>query len=144
MRASTDRSLHVKQDEFFSYVTKVLKTDEEASAMRQLANWILIISMLRIVQATGVHPRLGILTGSVAVSVDDFMHFFALFMAVLCSFAGIGFWRFGPVRDDFGTFGETATRRDRGVPKVSRIGFWCFGPVRDEFGTFGETVGPQL
>lgn len=105
--ASTDRSLHVKQDEFFSYVTKVLKTDEEASAMRQLANWILIISMLRIVQATGVHPRLGILTGSVAVSVDDFMHFFALFMAVLCSFAGIGFWRFGPVRDDFGTFGET-------------------------------------
>jgi hypothetical protein len=71
------------------------------------ANIILYVSMLRAVQATGVHPRLGILTGTVGKAFDDLMHAGVLVGVVLFCLAAISYWRFGSTRADFGTLGYT-------------------------------------
>jgi hypothetical protein len=71
------------------------------------AQWILVLSMLRIVQATGVHPRLGIITATVRKAIDELMYAGVLIVVVNVCLAAVGYWRFGSEWADFGNLGET-------------------------------------
>jgi len=53
-------------------------------------------------QCTSVHPRLALLTGTLANAADDLWHTAILTCILMLCFAGIGTWRFGNTRDDFG------------------------------------------
>jgi hypothetical protein len=60
--------------------------------------------LIRVIQCTELHPRLALLTGTISKAMDDFWHSAILIILIMCSFAGIGTWRFGSEREEFGTF----------------------------------------
>ena len=49
----------------------------------------------RIIYATAVHPRTGMLTGTLAHGMNDFGHFAILFIIVFVFFAFTARWMFG-------------------------------------------------
>ena len=54
---------------------------------------------------TNLHPRLALITGTLGFAAGHLMHATIVALAVMCSFAAIGEWRFGIQRNDFTTFG---------------------------------------
>ena len=54
-----------------------------------------------------VHPRLALLTGTVANALDDLWHTAILTVALMCCFSGIATWRFGPYLEEFADFETT-------------------------------------
>lgn len=104
---SEEITLTTKKATFFGLVQQILTLISEEQSMGTFANWILLVSMLRIVQATGLHPRLGILTGTVRNALDDLMHAGVLILLVNFCLAAMGYWRFGGQREDFGNLDAT-------------------------------------
>ena len=46
-------------------------------------------------QCTALHPRLALLTGTIAKALDDLFHASILILLLMCTFAAIATWRFG-------------------------------------------------
>jgi len=61
--ADPDIQLSSKQQDFFALVQKLTTVIEWEVQMDSLCYAILVISLLRLIQCTSVHPRLALLTG---------------------------------------------------------------------------------
>jgi len=81
-----------------------VKLIEEEESVDSFLNVTLLILLIRVIQCTELHPRLALLTGTISKAMDDFWHSAILIILIMCSFAGIGTWRFGSEREEFGTF----------------------------------------
>jgi len=60
-----------------------------------------------VIQCTSLHPRLALLTGTVANAADDLWHTALLTCLLMLCFAGIGTWRFGNTMEEFKSFEQT-------------------------------------
>ena len=112
-----ERWSHIKWDN--ENISNYDKEKDFSAGVQQIRNGIdyikwesrlifvtLIASMLRMLQMTGLHPRLALITGTLHFAAGHLMHAMLVALAVMCSFATIGEWRFGIQRDDFTTFGD--------------------------------------
>jgi len=104
---SVDVKLEEKTTEFFSLSTDLLDLIVYEQNLNKFCNVILIISLLRVVQCTSLHPRLALLTGTIAKSFDDMWHSCILVVLLMGCFAGVASWRFGGYREDFGNFEQS-------------------------------------
>lgn len=93
-----------KKEVFFRTIEDLLDRIKEQGDLDSFLNVILIISLLRVIQCTSLHPRLALLTGTVAKAMDDFWHSALLIVLMMSSFALIGTWRFGDELEEFGDF----------------------------------------
>jgi hypothetical protein len=64
-------------------------------------------------QSTNLHPRLALITGTLGFAAGHLLHAMIVALAVMCSFAAIGSWRFGIQRNDFTTFGSALSSEVR-------------------------------
>ena len=85
-------------------MTQFFLSDPKLSIPHRLCNVILLVNLLRVIQCTSVHPRLAILTGTVANAADDLWHTALLTAMLMLCFAGIGTWRFGSFMEEFSSF----------------------------------------
>ena len=65
---------------------------------------IMILNLLKVLQMTRAHPRVGVLVSTVLMGLDDIFHFAILFLIVFVTFAMTGTWAFGKNNEDFATF----------------------------------------
>ena len=64
-------SLRNKKQVFFDYVGYLLSKINESEMHDTICNVILLINLMRVIMCTNVHPRLAILTGTLALAMDD-------------------------------------------------------------------------
>ena len=103
-------STHILVDDcrtFFFYVRSLLSMIEYQESIDVLLYAVLIVSILRIIQCTSLHPRLAHLTGTLSVAMDDLWHTTMHIFLVLGLFAAVGTWRFGSTRKEFATITES-------------------------------------
>jgi len=92
---------------FLDIVQDLLQLMSDAESSNQILTYTLVFLIGRILVATSCHPRLALLTGTIARSLDDLWHTAMLVVTTMCFFASIGVWLFGEERDEFANF-ETA------------------------------------
>uniref|UniRef100_A0A7S1DHJ7 Polycystin cation channel PKD1/PKD2 domain-containing protein n=2 Tax=Hemiselmis andersenii TaxID=464988 RepID=A0A7S1DHJ7_HEMAN len=105
--ASSDVSVTDKKTTFFANVQDLLALIGTEESVDAFLNVVLIVLLIRVIQCTSLHPRLALLTGTISKAMDDFWHSALLIILIMGSFAGIGTWRFGSEREEFGTFEKT-------------------------------------
>jgi len=93
-----------KKAAFFEAVRDLLQLIENEATVDTFLNMVLIILLIRVIQCTSLHPRLALLTGTILKAMDDFWHSALLIGLIMCSFSGIGTWRFGAEREEFASF----------------------------------------
>eukprot|EP00933_Yihiella_yeosuensis_P030851 TRINITY_DN24408_c0_g1_i1.p1 TRINITY_DN24408_c0_g1~~TRINITY_DN24408_c0_g1_i1.p1 ORF type:complete len:314 (+),score=60.60 TRINITY_DN24408_c0_g1_i1:492-1433(+) len=81
--------------------------------------------LLRIMQLTASHPRIGVLINTVVEGWDDFWHFFILFLLLFVGFALIAETLFAPRYHDFESFARTMDTQYH----------MCLGEVPESFGS---------
>ncbi|KAK3268096.1 hypothetical protein CYMTET_23385 [Cymbomonas tetramitiformis] len=86
---------------FFEELEVWLDFMEAEDNEEHLLNQLLGLLIIRLIIATGFHPRLALLTGTIKHSLDDLFHATILVMLILNGFASVGWWRFGDERDEF-------------------------------------------
>jgi len=69
----------------------------------------MILNLIKVLQTTRAHPRVGVLIATVIKGVDDIIHFGILFLIVFVTFAWTGNWAFGNVSDEFVTLQAAMT-----------------------------------
>jgi hypothetical protein len=99
-------TLEQKTSSFFDSLSQFLKLIETEKTLDSFCSVILFISLLRVIQCTSMHPRLALLTGTIAKAADNLLHALYLIIMLLTTFAAIANWRFGTYREDFSTFGN--------------------------------------
>jgi len=105
--SSPNVDIAAKTESFFSTIAGLMKLIKEEAFNNVLCNIILLVNLLRVIQCTSLHPRLALLTGTVANAADDLWHTALLTCLLMLCFAGIGTWRFGNTLEEFGTFERT-------------------------------------
>lgn len=102
--ASSELTVDYKKATFFENVQAMISLMEDEESINSFLNFTLILILIRVIQCTGVHPRLALLTGTVSKAMDDFVHTALLIILIMGSFAGIATWRFGGYRPEFATW----------------------------------------
>jgi hypothetical protein len=102
--ASSEFTVDYKKATFFENVQAMISLMEDEESINSFLNFTLILILIRVIQCTGVHPRLALLTGTVSKAMDDFVHTALLIILIMGSFAGIATWRFGGYRPEFATW----------------------------------------
>ena len=64
---------------------------------------IMILNLIKVLQTTRAHPRVGVLVATIIKGLDDIIHFTLLFLIVWITFASTGTWAFGAEREEFMT-----------------------------------------
>uniref|UniRef100_A0A7S0W9M5 Polycystin cation channel PKD1/PKD2 domain-containing protein n=1 Tax=Hemiselmis tepida TaxID=464990 RepID=A0A7S0W9M5_9CRYP len=105
--ASSVVTVTEKKTTFFANVQDLLALIGTEEGVDAFLNVVLIVLLIRVIQCTSLHPRLALLTGTISKAMDDFWHSALLIILIMGSFAGIGTWRFGSEREEFGTFEKT-------------------------------------
>lgn len=85
--AQSNTALTEKVDKFFQAVDNFNETLDYEGQIATLAFVIMVLMLVRIIAATAVHPRTGVLTGTLIKSLNDLWHFTILFMLVFICFA---------------------------------------------------------
>ena len=101
---SSDFSVQYKKQTFFKNVQDMLSLMAKEESTESFLNFTLLLLLIRVIQCTSVHPRLALLTGTIAKAFDDFIHTIMLIMLIMSSFAGIGTWRFGSTNPSYATW----------------------------------------
>ena len=69
----------------------------------------MILNLIKVLQTTSAHPRVGVLVATVIKGFDDIVHFGILFIIVFITFASTGMWAFGKTSPDFATLQAAMT-----------------------------------
>lgn len=104
---SLEVPLEQKKEDFFNLVVELTGLIGTEADLSTFCNIILIVSLLRVIQCTALHPRLALLTGTLHKATDDLVHAALLIGLLMGCFAGIATWRFGSEIAAFGTFSLT-------------------------------------
>mmetsp|Transcript_43840 Transcript_43840/g.87883 ORF Transcript_43840/g.87883 Transcript_43840/m.87883 type:complete len:445 (+) Transcript_43840:3-1337(+) len=99
--ASPDVEFGPKVRSFFGSLDLLDATLAEAERVFNACFAILVLTLIRIVYATGAHPRLRVLIGSMYHAVNDLYHFALLMVVVFVFFAFTANWMFGASRTEF-------------------------------------------
>jgi len=93
-----------KTANFFGYVTDLMGLIDNDAFLNSFCNVVLVLSLLRLIKCTSMHPRLALLEGTIIKAWDDLWHAALLILLLMGVFAGIATWRFGSEREDFSDF----------------------------------------
>lgn len=74
---------------------------------RMVSYFVCYIQFLQLILYFNAHPRLAVLTTTVAKAMNNIMHFLALFGVLFILLAFMAHWMLGPDIPEFGTFGTT-------------------------------------
>ena len=96
-----------KKEAFFVNVQELLDNVAWSDLLNALCNIIPLVNLLRVIMCTSVHPRLALLTGTLANAIDDLWHTALLTCLLMLCFAGIGTWRFGGEYENYANFERT-------------------------------------
>lgn len=96
--------LEEKLDNFFAATTKTEQKLASQAVEDMVSFVVLIMIMVRLIVATAVHPRVGLLPSSLAYGMDDLAHFFFIFLLLYFLFALLGTWVLGSTRSEFVDF----------------------------------------
>jgi len=66
-----------------------------------------LLIFIGVLLSTSLHPRVAMITSTLEHALSDIFHFTVIFLLVLLSFAIIGTWRFGALREDMSTIFRT-------------------------------------
>ena len=102
--SSSSVTMQTKLDSFFDNVQNLNALISSENNTNLLANAILLVNLLRVVQFTSLHPRLAMLVGTLVNAADDLWHTAILTCLLMLSFAAVGTWRFGDRLAQFETF----------------------------------------
>jgi len=112
--------LEEKLSNFFSLIEATESTLATESNAEIAGLLVLVVMMTRLILATAVHPRIGLLPSTLKNGSDDLLHFIMIFMLLYLLFALLGTWILGASREDFADFRTScATQLDMtlgGVP----------------------------
>jgi len=98
--------LKVKKEAYFEGVVALQASISTMSGAKGMVFLALMISLMRMLQETSLHPRLALLTGTLGFAAGHMFHALLVALFVMCSFAAIGMWRFGTDLPQFATFQE--------------------------------------
>lgn len=99
--ASPTLVFEAKVSRFFNAVDALNAALDVEEQLSSAAFALMILMLLRIIAATAVHPRTGVLTGTLLHGAGDLWHFTILFLIVFSFFAATAVWLFGSSRLDF-------------------------------------------
>jgi len=102
--ADTTMSSDEKTESFFGLTRELLDLIDNEKRLNSFCNVVLVLSLLRLIKCTSMHPRLALLEGTVTKAWDDLWHAALLIVMLMGVFAGIATWRFGSEREDFSDF----------------------------------------
>jgi hypothetical protein len=94
-------AFNAKMDEYFEGMHQIISFMDMSETTDVLLFIVMNLNMLRVLQATNLHPRLAVLTGTLGYAMDALMHTIAVALMIFVGFALIGVWRFGAEREDF-------------------------------------------
>jgi len=95
-----------KKTRFFDAILDLNASVETVNSAKVLVFCALVVSLMRVLQETSIHPRLSLLTGTLGYAAGHMAHALLVALIVMSSFAGIGLWRFGSSIAEFSTFSE--------------------------------------
>lgn len=101
---------HAMEDAIQTYFdTKTIIYEESGWLMRHrvVAYIVVYVQFLQLVFYCNAHPRMAVLTETVARAASSICHFLALFGMLYIMLAFMAHWMLGPEIPEFGTFGET-------------------------------------
>lgn len=104
--ANASVAMDSKIDTYLSTISAYRKLISAQESCETLANFILYVNLLRMIQCTTLHPRLAILTETLVTVLEDLFHAFLLFGMLMLLMASMANWRFGDSRDEFGSLGH--------------------------------------
>jgi len=90
--------------DFFKEMDKVFSEISTKGSLSTFGFAIMVLNLIKVLQTTRAHPRVGVLVATVIMGIDDIIHFAILFLIVFVTFAMTGTWAFGQDREDFVTF----------------------------------------
>ena len=93
-----------KLDNFFAITQRAEKELAAQTLENSLTFVVLLIIIARIIVATAVHPRVGLLPSSLNYGMDDLSHFALTFILLYVLFALLGTWVLGSSRSEFVDF----------------------------------------
>lgn len=99
--ASANVTFSEKKSTFFGGLDALTSTLNYEDSLSSFAYFVFIALLVRIIYATSVHPRTGMLTGTISHGFNDFMHFALLFLIVYIFFAFTATWMFGSTSELF-------------------------------------------
>eukprot|EP00960_Hanusia_phi_P053817 762467-Hanusia_phi.AAC.4 len=98
-----------KVERFFSSLELLFDALKYKSMLDKMGLVLLFTMLFRILWATKVHPRVGVLIGTLQNGFDDLFHFAVLFLLVFVTFAFTAVWVFGDKRDDMADLSAAMT-----------------------------------
>jgi len=100
---AADVSFDDKLVQFFAALDAVFQEFENKDQLSSFGFAIMILNLIKILQTTGAHPRVGVLVSTLGKALDDLVHFGILFIVIFLTFAYTGMWTFSNERSEFAT-----------------------------------------
>jgi hypothetical protein len=97
--AQVDQTL----SKYFKVLTLVMERVNEEEILKLIAYFIIIVSILRLIGYMSVHPRIAVLSQTLASASDNIFHFMLVFCLISGLLAWLACWSFGPDKDLFST-----------------------------------------
>ena len=94
-----------KLDTYLASINEFRTLIDAQEQCETLANILLYVNLIRMVQCTNLHPRLSILTRTLSNTMEDLFHAFLLFIMLSLLMASMAAWRFGDTREEFRSIG---------------------------------------
>merc|ERR1719247_461614 len=91
--------------QYFRVLDEVQKHVEEEEVIMFVAYVLILMCFVRIIIYLSVHPRIAVLSNTVAAASDNMMHFFIVFFFLFAVLAWLGCWSFGPDNYLFSSIG---------------------------------------
>lgn len=98
-----------KVEQFFTALDGVFKELRLKDDLSAFGFSIMILNLIKVLQTTRAHPRVGVLVATIIKGIDDIVHFTLLFLIVWVTFASTGTWAFGSEREEFATLQDGMT-----------------------------------
>lgn len=93
-RDSTE-TVQTKVDMFFQAIVTMRMLLASEKMLQTLGFFVMVLMLIRVINTTAVHPRIGVLIGTVKAGLDDIWHYAILFLLVFCFASMVATWSFG-------------------------------------------------
>ena len=111
----------------------------------------MILNLIKVVQTTRAHPRVGVLIATVIKGIDDIVHFGILFIIVFITFAwyfcvasSLSLPRVVSLLLSLSPFLCFVHFHTHTQTHICRTGMWAFAMEREEFATLQDSMTTQF
>jgi hypothetical protein len=91
------------QIRYFQILTTVMDRVHYEEALKMVAYFLIIVSIVRLIGYMSVHPRIAVLSQTLYSAMDNIFHFSLVFCFICGLLAWLACWSFGPDKDLFCT-----------------------------------------